>query len=172
MATGRGTKLTGAVGEFLVAAELCRRGLIATPFSGNVPYYDIVASDEYGGHLVVQVKAVNKSSWQFDSSKFVEITMDGDRQILGSEIKDPFPNLYCVFVALRELESRDRYFIFSWSELRTVIVNHHRDYLEKHGGVRPKAPTSKHCSISILELEHYENDWQKILDAMASSRSV
>ena len=43
MASGRGTKLTGAVGEFLVAAELCRRNLVATPFSGNVPHYDIIA---------------------------------------------------------------------------------------------------------------------------------
>ena len=57
MATGRSTKLTGATGEFLVSAELCRRGLIATPFSGNVPHYDIIASDEIGGHLVIQVKA-------------------------------------------------------------------------------------------------------------------
>ena len=49
MATGRATKLTGAVGEFVVAAELCRRGLLATPFAGNVPHYDIIASGQSGG---------------------------------------------------------------------------------------------------------------------------
>jgi hypothetical protein len=27
------------VGEYLVAAEVCRRGLIATTFTGNVPHY-------------------------------------------------------------------------------------------------------------------------------------
>ena len=31
MATGRDTKLTGATGEYLVAAELCRLGLVAAP---------------------------------------------------------------------------------------------------------------------------------------------
>jgi len=71
MASGRNTRLTGAIGEFLVSAELCRRGLMATPFSGNVPHYDIIASDERGGHLVIQVKAINKKNWQFDVSKFV-----------------------------------------------------------------------------------------------------
>ena len=33
MATGRSNKLVGQVGEFLVCAELGRRGMIATPFS-------------------------------------------------------------------------------------------------------------------------------------------
>ncbi len=49
--SGRATKLTGQVGEYLVAAELARRGLIATTFTGNVPHYDIIASDERGRHV-------------------------------------------------------------------------------------------------------------------------
>jgi len=48
MATGRSNKLVGQTGEYLVAAELLRRGLIATTFTGNVPHYDIIASDETG----------------------------------------------------------------------------------------------------------------------------
>ena len=44
MATGRTSKLVGQTGEYLVAAELSRRGLIATTFTGNVPHYDIIAS--------------------------------------------------------------------------------------------------------------------------------
>tara|TARA_B100002003_G_C13870742_1_gene425770 strand:+ start:135 stop:650 length:516 start_codon:yes stop_codon:yes gene_type:complete len=170
MATGRSTKLTGAVGEFLVAAELCRRGLIATPFSGNVPHYDIVASDEFGGHLVIQVKAINKINWQFDASKFVEITMNGNRQVLGELGSEPYPNLYCVFVALGESNVSDRYFIFLWNELRSLIVTHYQSYLKKHNGVRPKAPQSTHCSISIAELEQYENQWEKILEAIVKTR--
>lgn len=166
MATGRSTKLTGAIGEFLVSAELCRRGLLATPFSGNVPHYDIIASDEAGGHLVIQVKAINKTNWQFDVSKFVDITMDGDKQILGEFTSEPYPNLYCVFVALTQDHKADRYFVFSWKELQNKVITHHRNYLEKHGGVRPKAPESKHCSISISELECYEDQWSKIFEAM------
>jgi hypothetical protein len=43
MATGRSNYLTKQTGEYLVAAELSRRGFIATTFTGNVPHYDIVA---------------------------------------------------------------------------------------------------------------------------------
>ena len=35
MPSGRNNQLLGATGEYLVAAELCRRGLIATTFTGN-----------------------------------------------------------------------------------------------------------------------------------------
>ena len=46
MATGSANKLTGQVGEFLVCAELGRRGMFATPFAGNVPEFDVVAVGE------------------------------------------------------------------------------------------------------------------------------
>lgn len=170
MATGRDTKLTGAIGEFLVSAELCRRGLLATPFSGNVPHYDIIASDEHGGHLVIQVKAINKTNWQFNASKFVEIKMEGDRQVLGERAKEPYPDLFCVFVALAESNTQDRYFIFSWEQLAKTIVTHHKNYLAKHGGVRPRAPKSTHCSIGIPELEAFEDQWSLIRDAITQNR--
>ena len=72
------TKLTGAVGEFLVAAELCRRNLLATPFAGNVPHYDIIASGQFGGHVAVQVKAINGLTWQFDIRKFADFRLSGE----------------------------------------------------------------------------------------------
>jgi hypothetical protein len=54
MPSGRHNKLLGAAGEYLIAAELCRRGLIATTFTGNVPFYDNITSDEFGLHVAVQ----------------------------------------------------------------------------------------------------------------------
>jgi hypothetical protein len=167
MATGRSVQLTGAIGEFLVSAELCRKGLLATPFSGNVPHYDIIASNEDGCHLVIQVNAINKVNWQFDVSKFVKVTMDGDRQILGNPVSEPYPNLFCVFVALGNDNTKDRYFIFKWKNLADIVINHHSDYLQRHGGMRPKAPKSTHCSISIKQLESYKDRWNLILEALA-----
>ena len=49
MKTGRSKYLTKQAGEYLVAAELSRRGYIATTFTGNVPDYDIIAVDDSGG---------------------------------------------------------------------------------------------------------------------------
>lgn len=46
MTSGRSNKIVGQTGEYLVAAELGRRGLIPTTFTDNAPHYDIIASDE------------------------------------------------------------------------------------------------------------------------------
>ena len=56
MATGRQNKLVGQTGEYLVASELSRRGLIATTFTGNVPHYDIIASTEKGKHIIEEIE--------------------------------------------------------------------------------------------------------------------
>lgn len=39
-------QLIKMIGEYLVCAELCRRELIATTSTGNVPEFDILATDE------------------------------------------------------------------------------------------------------------------------------
>ena len=165
MATGRATKLTGAVGEFLVAAELCRRGLLATPFAGNVPHYDIIASGQSGGHVAVQVKAINGHAWQFDVRKFLDVHMDedGKHQILGAPQQEPFPNLICVLVLLNKA-GQDRFFILEWKELQNLVVQHHTEYLSKHNFVRPRVPDSFHTSLAISEVEPFENKWRRILD--------
>jgi len=46
MATGREIQLTQHRGEYLVAAELCRLGYLATTFTGNVPDIDIIAVND------------------------------------------------------------------------------------------------------------------------------
>ena len=87
MATGRGNQLTMQVGEYLVAAEVCRRGFIATTFTGNVPHYDIIASNATGRHQAIQVKAILGHSWQFDIRTFVDVQLEGKSQIMGKPTK-------------------------------------------------------------------------------------
>lgn len=161
----RANKLTGAVGEFLVAAELCRRGLLATPFAGNVPHYDIIASGQAGGHVAVQVKAINGHAWQFDVRKFQDVHMDedGKRQVLGPLEQEPFPDLICVLVVLK-MTGQDRFFILEWKELQNLVVRHHTEYLSKHNFARPRVPDSFHTSLAISEVEPFENEWRRILD--------
>jgi hypothetical protein len=170
MATGQATKLTGAVGEFLVAAELCRRGLLATPFAGNVPHYDVIASGQRGGHVAVQVKAINGKTWQFDIQKFSDVQMadDGKHQILGAPQPEPFPGLICVLVVLKET-GQDRFFVLEWKELRKALVKNYKKYLSKHKGVRPRTPDSFHTAIAISDVEPFENEWRKILDRVPAS---
>src|SRR5436190_22640694 len=98
MATGRSNYLTKQTGEYIVAAELSRRGFIATTFTGNVPAYDIVAVDDKGGHALVQVKAIAGASWQLNVGHFADITFEGSKQIIQRQLDDPYPDLVCVMV--------------------------------------------------------------------------
>ena len=159
MATGRGNKLVGQTGEYLVAAELSRRGLIATTFTGNVPHYDIIASDEAGRHVSVQVKASRSASWQFgDISRYCEITFDGKRQVIEAPKPTPVKRLIVVFVKIEE-DGNDRFYILTWERLRDLLVKYHKVYLGKHDGVRPKRWDSLHSAISESDLQPYLDKW-------------
>jgi hypothetical protein len=158
MATGYQTQVAKQQGEYLVAAELCRRGFIATTFTGNVPHFDIIACNSTGGHQAIQVKATLRDSWQFDIRDFVDVQLDGNRQIMGRPTKAPFPNLTCVFVRLRSYGT-DEFFIMTWEDLQKVAIAHHRKYLARHGGIRPKKPKSFHTTVDLEEVTEIRDKW-------------
>ena len=159
MATGRSNKLVGQTGEYLVAAELSRRGLIATTFTGNVPHYDIIASNEGGKHVSVQVKASRGSSWQFgDITQFCNISFKGKHQIVGKPKRCPVQRLVVVFVMI-DAGGADRYYILTWRTLRDLIVRGHKAYLARHGGMRAQTWDSLHSAISEKTLRPYKDKW-------------
>ena len=55
------TQLSKQLSENLVTAELARRGVIATPFSGNVPDFDILAFNG-GESTPIQVKSARSGN--------------------------------------------------------------------------------------------------------------
>ena len=160
--SGRSNKVVGATGEYLVAAELSRRGLIATTFTGNVPHYDIIASNAEGETCLVQVKAGRLASWQFgDVTQFFDITFDGKRQIVGAAKPCPVRRLVMVFVKIEENGS-DQFYVLEWQELRDLLIKGHKAYLDKHGGVRPRRWDSLHCGIGEQLLRPYLDKWGTI----------
>lgn len=162
MRSGRKNKLTGQVGEYLVAAELSRRGLIATTFTGNVPHYDIIASDESGRHVSVQVKAATSGSWQFaDLRKFCEIEFSGNRQVVGNLKPPPVRGLIVVFVKIGE-SGEDRYYVLKWKTLCKLLAEKHAAFLERNGGVRPKKWDSLHVALKEKMLLPYRDKWVTI----------
>jgi hypothetical protein len=147
MATGRSNQITKQIGEYLVASELGRIGLVAATFSGNVPDYDIIATDSAFRSIPVQVKASNSSSWQFDNRRFVKVHFDGKRQVLGRPVPLPH-NLVCVFIALSTQYGNDRFYVLSLKALQKLVITGYRKYLKRLGGVRPKKFDSFHGAIS------------------------
>jgi hypothetical protein len=155
MKTGYMTQLTRQIWEHLVVAKLGRMGIIATPFAGNVPDYDLLASDLSGHSMPIQVKAINGPSWQFSATSFLEIEFDGDRQIVKGKKVVSNTNLVCVFVLLQP-DERDEFYILTIADLQDHFLKHYK------GGVRPRNPKSTHCAIWPKELTAYRDKWELI----------
>ena len=57
---------------------------------------------------------------------------------MGQPTTPPAGDLICVLVRL-QTDGADRFYVLRWPELQRVLINGYRDYLERHGGRRPKA---------------------------------
>lgn len=169
MRSGLSNKVVGQAGEFAVCSQLGKLGLIATPFAGNVPGFDVLAVDEYLNCVPIQVKTSSGKTWiTGDLSKYVEVSMAGSVMSLG-EIKPPrYPDLIRVYVSLGKAGKPDRFFILTESDFYQSAVESFRKWLESHGGVRPKNPDSMHSAVDISILEPHEDRWSLITDRLAS----
>jgi hypothetical protein len=162
MATGHNNQLTKQIGEYLVACELARRGLLVATFSGNVPDFDLIATDIYGSSCPIQVKTIKGGSWQFSIDKFADVTFDGNKQIIGNSKPLSIPDLVCVFVVAAEKYGEDQFFVLEWSKVQDIIISSHIRWLDSHGGVRPRKPDSLHCAIVQSALQPYKDNWSII----------
>lgn len=155
MASGLSAKLTGQIGEHLVTAELGRRGIVATPFSGNVPDIDILAyANGVTGHI--QVKAINKDSWQFDVRKFLKVVEGEKRQTVKGLNPELNRNVMCVFVALGKEIGADTFYIFKQGWLQDYFFETYR------GRRAPHNIESFHCAIWERDVQCHREKWQRI----------
>ncbi len=162
MATGHRNQLIKQIGEYLVACELARRGLIVATFSGNVPDFDLIATNSKGSSCLVQVKTASKGTWQFSVDKFADISFDGKKQIIGQSKPQTIPDLICVFVIAGEKYGEDQFYILEWTTVQHIVIANHKRWLELHGGVRPKKPESMHCAVKKEDLKEYKDNWSLI----------
>jgi hypothetical protein len=171
MATGRSNQLIKQVGEYLVACELARRGLLVATFSGNVPDFDLIATDFKGSSCPIQVKTIKGGSWQFSIEKFAEITFDGRKQLIRNRKPLPIPQLVCVFVLAAEKYGEDQFFVLKWSKVQDIVIANYKRWLDSHGGVRPKKFDSLHCTIVQSDLRDCQ-DWSVINDSLQHSNTA
>lgn len=164
MASGRNTQLTRQIGEHLVAAELGRKGLIATPFAGNVPQFDLLVATEDGRAMPIQVKAINGPSWQFNATSFLRIDIaEGFQTVLGPRT-DLYQDLVCVLVLLH-MAGTDEFFTLKVSDLQNLLQAKYK------GGRRPRNPESTHCALWPQHVEAYRG-WRTLEGALAKRESV
>lgn len=164
------TDKIGRAGEHYVAAELNRRGAYASPFSGNVPEIDIVATDDEGKRIAhIQVKTKRAGNWHLGLRHgWSSITLSRCPKD-GSCSKDCTPKLcdpilgkehhYWIFVSLRKGAGQN-YYIIPDGEVRRLVRDNHLVYLDKHGGQRAgNNHDSLHHSFSDKHIEAWLDKW-------------
>ena len=126
------TGLSGVAGEYFVAAELSRRGYIASLTLKNTRGVDILASNADATKSVgIQVKT-NQSR--------------GKEWMLNQKVEtDIATNLFFVFVRLNDLDAPE-YYIVSRSVVSEFARENHRKWLAspgRHGQPRNDTPMRK-----------------------------
>jgi Holliday junction resolvase-like predicted endonuclease len=158
---GRRFKITGQIGEYLVAAELGRRGYIATTFSGNVPEFDILVTDDKLKTTPIQVKTIQRGGgFQSSADKWMVISIEKKRkQLIHRKVRLTTPNLVYVMVVLGEKYGDDEFYLLTKKQLQTTYVKSYTEGLRKHKGVRPRKPDSLHCAVWPEDLKAFHNNW-------------
>lgn len=158
---GRAYQLTGQIGEYLAAVELGRRGYICTTFTQNIPDFDILAIGETLKRTIpIQVKTIRKGGgWQSTATQWMYIEFDGDSQIIKGKKKIENPSLIYIMVELGKKYGEDKFFLLRKKQLQQLYYKNYQNWLKKHGGKKPRKPSSLHCAIKSDVLIKYQDNW-------------
>lgn len=149
--------LAKQAGEFLVASEICRRGMFATTFSGNMPHYDILAHAADGRTTFVQVKAKTSRSktWILDTQFFLDLEQLGETHTIRGRCNPPMVGLIFVFVDLHATGQAD-FYILTFAEIQAVVHEKYATWL----AVKPRKINPSDVPPALLE--PYRNRWTTI----------
>ena len=167
------TDRVGRAGEHYVAAELNRRGAYASPFSGNVPEIDILATDDAGERVVhIQVKTKRRGNWHMRLGHgWSSITLRGCPKD-GSCSRECTPSLcdpikgkesyHWVFVSLRT-DGGPNYYVVPDGKVRSLLRDKHKALLDRNCGQRPgKNHDSLHLSFSERDVMPWRDNWEQL----------
>ena len=164
MTTGKKNKLTGQIGEHLVSAILGTMGFYASPYSGNVPGFDITAvNSKTLQSFPIQVKTSNGGALVHSViHKWIEHHVDENNyQHLGELLKLPNPNIIWVMVQIKNNElSTARYFVCREAQIQIKIVERFKNFMEKHNYRRPGRGASPQAVLNLKDVQEFENNWK------------
>ena len=173
MATGLSNKLTGQVGEYLTCAELARRGMIATTFTGNVPEFDLIVCNKLLRAIPIQVKTSTGSSWRSRADFWMNIDFDDGKkmQIDKGAKQISNPDLIYVSVAMGEEREADRFFICEKTDIQTVCINAYTRWMNQCGWKRPRNYKSLDNRYTVSDLLPFENNWNLVADRLENQNA-
>lgn len=133
--------LTGSAGEYFVAAELSRRGVVAALTMSGTDAFDILAVNKAGRSYSIQVKTT-----QYEKKL---------RWLLSSKDENPKADFY-VFVNLNGTEKQPDYYIMRATEVAAAIKEEHETWLAK-----PKRDGTAHKPINMRQIIIDQQDKSK-----------
>ena len=168
MTRGLNNKLAGQTGEYLVCAELGRRGLIATTFTGNVPEYDLLVCDDALNTVPIQVKTSRGDSWPSSADLWLDIEIDdvAQRQNNLGPKNISHPDLIYVCVSLGVDSKTDRFFICTKRDIQNACVNSYTQWMDLKDWKRPRNYKSTDNRYYVNDLLAFENNWSLISDRL------
>ena len=143
--------ITGVAGEYFIAAELSRRGWIATMTLKNTPNIDVIATTPDGLRtLNIQVKTRstgNRQGWILN--KGIETLVSSD-------------NFYIAFVDLKGKDEKPDYFLIPKNLFAKWIAKRHQDWLVtpgRLGRAHVDNPIRAFDRPQFNVFERYHNNW-------------
>ena len=133
--------LTGSAGEYFVAAELSRRGVVAALTMSGTDAFDILAVNKAGDSYSIQVKTT-----QYEKKL---------RWLLSSKDEKPKADFY-VFVNLNGTEKQPDYYIMPATEVAAAIKEEHETWL-----ATPKRDGTAHKPINMRQIILDQQDKSK-----------
>jgi hypothetical protein len=161
----------GVAGEFMVAAELCRRNIYTQPTFGHQKRMDLLAFGPGGRMLRIEVKSKQDREWP------------QCRGIVG-------PDVYLVFVDFEKRLPQDRpdFFVLSSLDWLDTITTARDGYITKHPDRRAiitdenllrlpdevNAKGQEYVGFSVRpeNIQDHKEAWTKIDDALNARREI
>ena len=141
---------TGLAGEFLVAGELLRRGILAAVTYGNAKKADVVAI--YNGRSVaLEVKSTSESKW-----------------VLGNHMPSDDRGLWVLVYLPPNLLGPPEYLVLTSAELRRAVLPRHDAYMASYKSKHGKEFSGKGV-ISVFRKEvddQHLGRWDKVTRAL------
>lgn len=136
----------GLAGEFLVAGELLRRGIMAAVTYGNAKKADVVAFHE-GRAIALEVKSTSESKW-----------------VLGGTLPGDSSSLWVLVHLPSEETLSPEYYVLTSAELRNLVLPEHESYIERYRRKHGKEYSGKgvvSIQRKLLEDKHL-GAWHKV----------
>jgi hypothetical protein len=133
---------------FYVAAELSRRDARIESWLPEDSNADLRVKTRKGTMVVIRVKGKSSPEWQVPADL---------------EKLDAFPGAerFIVFVDMDPRTApAPAYWIAPERWVRTDITRHHRAYLARNKGRRPRSPEAKHHTITFERIREWRDRWE------------